>query len=373
MNERAAPAEADARRWACATLGVAEDASPDVVRAAFLKQVGEADFYPSQESVAAWQWLAGTAAADPRAERIVSERMAKDLRASVEQFAEQFFSIEVTERVRQWFDLSGRCQASPALTARLEGLSAGLHIDAQAVLAGASVSNEAGASSGPSARTLAEKTFELFVLRPVDRAERQQELLGAWRIDQKVNAREWQNAARTFKKQFPKIAELDTEFVDTILGKPKPLLRTAAAAAAASPAPTNQGAATTGKWKNWSGSIGGIVVLVCMSVVSRCARDEPRIGNFKSQAQKDYEEQLRKLRQNPTPNLPLWQPQPMPNDEASNALERLRDSLNKPVETLRYRKPDNPSPVESPSPTESPAEQDSVTPSEADARPPPDE
>jgi len=269
MNERPAPADDDARRWASATLGVAEDAPVDVIRAAFLKQIGEADFYPSQESVVAWQSLSGGLAGNPRARRILSQQVIHELRKQVEHFAEAFFSINVAERVRKWFDLNTRCQSSAALSARLDGLSVGLHVDRDAALASLPTAEDAADDAAASERQVATRIFELFVLRPVDRAERQQELLEAWQADLKS----WQTPARKLRKQFPKIAELDPEFVDAILDTPWPARRAATTTTypVASPTP-----ATTTSGRSWPLSIAIFLGLMCVSAISRCSQENNR-------------------------------------------------------------------------------------------------
>ncbi|HEY2839791.1 MAG TPA: hypothetical protein VGJ26_11615 [Pirellulales bacterium] len=310
MTERPALVEEEARRWACAALGVAEDAPQDAVRAAFLKQVGEADFFLSSDNVVAWQTLTGALAPydfsasvdSSRAERILRERLNEMLRAPIEEFAERFFDVEVSERAEQWFDLLSRCQSSPALVARLRGLSAGLHVDRQAVLSEVAASGLVGAPSNknssrsqePNERTVAEKIFEMFVLRPIDRAERQQEALLAWQTDFKA----WQAATRRFKKQFPKIAALDAEFVDTILHPPKPP-RLAPATQKEREVATAQATAAN-KGTGWARSIGVFLVLMCVSAVSRCSREESRKSKFLAPQRQNYPQ----LQPQPPQNLP---------------------------------------------------------------------
>lgn len=333
MNERPAPADDDARRWACATLGVAEDAPLDTIRAAFLKQIGEADFYPSAESVVAWQSLSGHVAANPRARRILFQQVNQDLRKQVEQFAAAFFSINVAERVRQWFDLNSRCQSSAALSARLEGLSAGLHVDRDTVLASLPSAEGAADDAGPSEQEVATKIFELFVLRPVDRAERQQELLEAWQAD----LSSWQAAARKFKKQLPKIAELDAEFVDTILDTPRPAPRSKTTSTVYPP--TQRQPATAKASRSWPISIVVFLALMGTSAISRCVRDDINLSKFKTPQQQTFQQPL----QQPTipgPVLPRLSPTnpPQPGPVVAPAYKKIkRRSANDAIERARER------------------------------------
>jgi hypothetical protein len=374
MNERPAPAEADARRWACTTLGVAEDATADEVRVTFLKQVGEADFFPAPDSVIAWQALVGAAAANPRTACIVAEKSNDLLRESVESFAGQFFDIAVHERVQQWFDLNARCQSSAALVARLDALSAGLHIDRQAALANTTPATGPETETAASERDLAKTILELFLLRPVDRAERQQELLSAWQADLK----KWQNAARKFKKQQPKIAALDVDFIDILLAISKPARHVAAAMKA--PAPAAKPAAAVSR-RLWPRSIGVFLVLMVISAVSRFAREgerpapsirTPQNNNDLSNQRRAAEERARQLRAQPgsDPNLsPLqrsveempamraWRKEQQEQREQLEELERAKARLRREVDAGRIRGlPDRVSPhAPPPAETETPA------------------
>jgi|GEM_PF-7096848 len=278
MNRPPVPqelAEPVTHGWACAELGVGEDASTDAVRAAFLKQVSDSDFFPSEDSVVAWQILKDPATVSHRVAEAARHHANVALRTRVEQFAAQFFSIEVGERVRQWFDLRSRCQDSAPLRERLEALSSGLNVDPQLMLP-----EPTGPGAQPSEeRMVAERIFEMFVLRPIDRAERQQEIMLSWQAELKA----WQVATRQLKKSRPKIAELDPEFVDLVLQSPQlakqqarqtldkfrqaqrplePFMKVAAPAEVAK-----------SKFGAWGGSLATFLILIFLSGVSRCARE----------------------------------------------------------------------------------------------------
>ena len=211
MTDEAVAADDESRRWAQATLGVAADAPLETARAAFLKKVEREDFFPSTDHALAWQALTATGdALPPRVAQAIDALVGASLRAPVEAFAAQFFSIDVSERTRQWFALQVRCHGSPPLLARLESLSRGLHLDAQTSLPPLPAGDAAHA---PSARLVAARILEMFVLRPIDRAKQQQEVLQSWQADLPA----WRAAARDLARNYQPVAELNPEFMDLLL------------------------------------------------------------------------------------------------------------------------------------------------------------
>lgn len=189
-------------RWAAEQLEVSPDASPDEVRAAWLRRLAEDDFVPSSDSRQALEvflqrhpeggWLA-------RADEAAAQWEEEQLRAEVEAFAAEFWNLSVEERRQRWENLAERCAFAPALRVRMDQLGTGLDIVAPLPRNDARVSE------------LVEHVRELFVLRPGPRARLRQSLLAQMRNKWS----EWRTAAHRLRHAAPAFDELGID----LLGK----------------------------------------------------------------------------------------------------------------------------------------------------------
>ena len=185
------------RRRAAGQLGLAPDAGPAEVRAAFLRLLERAGFAPPARDRRAWRLLSEAAGpAEPDPDALLEEE--QRLRAEVEDFAGRFWSLAPGERRRQWAELLARCAGAPGARARLQQLEIGL----------SARPGEAGAG-GPLVGELAAAVQDLFVLRPADRAAARQALCRRAR----ENPGDWEAAARGLREQHPDLAALQPGLV----------------------------------------------------------------------------------------------------------------------------------------------------------------
>jgi hypothetical protein len=194
-----APPEANAgvlRRWATEQLELPAEVSAKESRAAFMQRLRDEDFMPPLAWQQASRALLGRGASESLTAQVLTEEEAR-LRAEVESFAVEFFSLEIDEREKRWRLLRDQSAFSPPLTARLRALEKGLRVP--------------GESDGmnPKQRELARDIRELFVLRPQARAVRRQELFRQFSpptIDLDV-------VAHGFFAAFPELAALEPDFL----------------------------------------------------------------------------------------------------------------------------------------------------------------
>ena len=193
------------RRGARAALQVAEDASADEVRAAFLTRLEDEDFLPPPEVPAAFRVLMAANESFDVSGADARKLAGASLTAEVEQFARDFFTLSPEARQKDFLALGQRCQGVPKLLVRLKALRAGLELDA------------ADLPPGPSdARSLAEEALACFVMLPVDRAIRRQAYLRVCADDR----RRWRAAAELLKKKHPRIAACEPRFFDYLATRP---------------------------------------------------------------------------------------------------------------------------------------------------------
>jgi hypothetical protein len=188
-------------RWATEQLDLPEGAGPEEARAAFLRQLPDADFVPPTNWCQAVGLLTGTripGAADAAGEADAEEE--ERLRSEVEEYAEQFWSLALGERRQRWQSLYGRCGFAPRLRARLEGLRPGLVVGSLPEGEDAEV------------LALAQEVRSFFVLRPADRAAARQALVQRMRIGWK----EGQATAKLLQQNLPSIAALEPSLMKTL-------------------------------------------------------------------------------------------------------------------------------------------------------------
>ena len=192
-------------RWAAEQLGLSPHASPEEVRAAWLRRLPEDDFVPSSEShwaLAALLRRQQERGWETRADEAASVAAEERLRGEVEAFAAQFWDFSTDERRRRWEELAGRCAFAPALRTRLRLLKAGLDCSPL----GNEVAEDAGVVK------LAGHIQTLFVLRPGPRAHARQAILRRMRSDRE----KWKTAAPRLRHACPDFASLGDDLLDRI-------------------------------------------------------------------------------------------------------------------------------------------------------------
>lgn len=196
---------AAARRWAAGLLGVEKNATSAEARRAYFWKLREHDFLAPRSLHQALGVFEGRQAPSQSDEEWLLEEEGR-LRAEVESFAAEFFTLAVPERRERWHLLLSRCESFPPLTARLQGLIAGLDVDIQSLLIGPTCH-----------RQLAERLLQSFPLPPLAQAESRQAFLR--RIEQPSAARDrraWEQAARYVLAEWPALAALDPEMVQHV-------------------------------------------------------------------------------------------------------------------------------------------------------------
>jgi len=188
------------RAWAADQLGLPAQASPAEARSAFLKRLDRADFVPPPQWSAALALL-GVGRHDDGApiscRETADEFLSTSLRAEVDAFSREFWSLPPAERVRQWQELRVRCEGELALTKHLRHLERGL-------------SMEVGKAPTDELSTrLAERVRALFVLRPNERAAQ----CRAWLEAQSAPLGQRKEAARRLRIDSPELAQLQPELV----------------------------------------------------------------------------------------------------------------------------------------------------------------
>ncbi|MBW3539396.1 MAG: hypothetical protein KY476_03930 [Planctomycetes bacterium] len=125
------------------------------------------------------------------------------LRASVNAFSAEFFSLPPAQRRAKSDELLEACQSHPPLKHRLSRLSTGLDIDLRVI-----------AVEAPRVRELGRLLCDLHVLRPPERAERRRAALASIERD---DPRAWAKAARRLRKAYPPLARIDSPAIGSPL------------------------------------------------------------------------------------------------------------------------------------------------------------
>jgi hypothetical protein len=188
---------ADPRLWAADHLGLDPDTPPREARAAFLRALPESDFVPPETWHEAVRVLSRSGAAGPPGAQALAD-FEEWLRDAVEEFAADFFRLPAAARRQRWQELVRRCTWSPPLSARLWALEPGLDIDRTRQVTG-----------HPRAASLANHVYDLFVLRPADRATRGRAVVDVMRGEMA----EWEAAARHLQDKYPAVAALEPGLV----------------------------------------------------------------------------------------------------------------------------------------------------------------
>jgi hypothetical protein len=220
----------DLKNLAARRLGLPEPSSantPEAVRSAFLRRLSEADFQPVPADVGAFLVLSGRQGGErTRLEAELRRQDEERLDVEVETFAAGFFDIPVGQRRLKWALLSKSCLGNSRLSARLNGLEAGLDVDPAVVH---------DPTRGVDA--LVSTIFDLFRLDPRSRTRLRQIRASALRADREKSGLFLTMAARRLKERFPRVAALAPELIEqlgTPVHAPQPQPRAMATPAVAS-------------------------------------------------------------------------------------------------------------------------------------------
>ena len=185
------------RNWLSSTLEQPAEASRAELQLAALKMIEEYEFAVDADLDLACSLLAGNECRDGARKQAVHSQLKKE----VEQFAHEFFSHEVRNRLLLFGDLNERCSEHAGLVARLSRLKPGQQIDATAV----------EGLEGKVAE-LAKLTLELFVLPQPEQTqllrERLTEIFENTPKGGQIDNPEWCKAAFAFHDELPHVAAL---------------------------------------------------------------------------------------------------------------------------------------------------------------------
>lgn len=196
------------RPWAAHKLGVAAEASPEAVRAAFLTRLSESKFTPPAAIGLAFEILSGRRAWNderPAEEQAALTEVEPQLRAAVEEFAAKYWAVPPVARHQHWQALWERCSWWPPLRERLEALKTGLEV-------------ESSLEDLPGVVELAAYIRELYVLLPSARAVRWREILSGVEPISRLHRK----TARRLRKQYPALAALEPVLLDRWINPPRP-------------------------------------------------------------------------------------------------------------------------------------------------------
>jgi hypothetical protein len=185
-------------RRAADQLGVPPDAAPADARAAFLRRLPAAGFLPAAPLCAAAAELLGrpvpgAAGAEPPNDDALT--------AQVDLFTREFWSMEPPARRDRWRNLLTHAAADPLLAGRLRAMEAGVDLP-----------ESASRAATPRQRQLVSTIQALFVLGPIERAQRRREQLDGL----PPPARAWEAAAREIARDFPAHAALEPALVERL-------------------------------------------------------------------------------------------------------------------------------------------------------------
>jgi hypothetical protein len=122
------------------------------------------------------------------------------LSEEIETFAREFFAIQPAVRAERWRTLAEQAADFPALASRMRRLRVGLEAAAPP------------ADAEPALKSLAEHVLELFTLPPHERARRRQ--FPSERFQPYVGR--WPAAAARLRREFPKLAALEPQWIDRL-------------------------------------------------------------------------------------------------------------------------------------------------------------
>jgi hypothetical protein len=187
--------------WACSVFGLQPGAAPQEVRAAILSHLDDANFVPP------WGWRQAIwLLSDPRSPQAwpesgydaFHEALENNLAEDVDQFATRFFSLPRGPRRARWAQLLEQAATFPRLRARLAAFQPGL--DAESGTPDAKNQQES---------VLVERIRRLFVLKPGAQEAQRRQWLATMTGD-------WQPVVRKVRSKYPKLAQLEGDFLSAL-------------------------------------------------------------------------------------------------------------------------------------------------------------
>jgi hypothetical protein len=142
-----------------------------------------------------------SAGAERRIELPLATQIEARFHAEVEEFCSKFFELEPSPRRTRCSDLLQQTSASPALTARLDGLWHGLDVEFWKL-----------SDERPAVQRVAALLREFFVMPPPERAIKRREWLAAHAAE----AKRLRRAAAQVAECYPKVAELDPVLIQCL-------------------------------------------------------------------------------------------------------------------------------------------------------------
>jgi hypothetical protein len=251
------PASNDVRTWAVEQIGAEPDASVAECRAAVLRALPDDDFVPFDTLKPAAQLVTskpGTAASAAARDGYLAD-VETSLRIRIDEFAAEYFNLDIAERRQRYRQLQDLAAPLPALRSRMRRLEWGLDI-----------TDHPSADLRGNSAVLCNDLCELFTLAPLPAIARRQELQAQWSLEPD----RWQCAAEALVEFAPAVAALQEPLIERLRLGSKLREREAKARRRAALARAERaGAAATSSGDSTpnAGRYGWVIVLVVLGLL----------------------------------------------------------------------------------------------------------
>ena len=196
MTDTSSVTATELRRWACAKLCVAPDATREQATAAFLNLVAEASFRPEPASLDAWRLLTADAGMQLTVAPAAVAELAEGVEVDIESLAREFFALPSPDRRRRLSELQKRCGMLRGVSTRFSPLATWL----AALSEGVDMDQAELPPPTTPERDLADELERLFVMRPDARVWLRQKWLGS----RAGEGKDWTTAARRLRRATPR-------------------------------------------------------------------------------------------------------------------------------------------------------------------------
>jgi hypothetical protein len=195
----------DLKAWARDKLQLGPTASPEQVRAAYLRQVQDSNGGPNLSAREALLILTERTGGAPPV--MALDAVEEQIQQVIDSFASRFFAMPIRDRKGEWDRLWARGQGLPRVAARLDALRPGLSIDVSQL--------DRASPLGQ----LAQAACESFLLRPTARAIYRQGCCE--KIFEQRQLHHWKGAGISLRADHPSLAALAPELVSSFVdGRP---------------------------------------------------------------------------------------------------------------------------------------------------------
>ena len=206
-GQPAPPLRDDLLTWASETMGLSAQSDSDQIRRSAFEQLAKLDFSPSESWHTALVVILGP---ESKAFRDVPdsyfEIREEQLNQQIDNLAQEFFQLSPEQRRARWDELYPVCQPWPQLRLWLDQLKRGLDVRPESL-----------ANTAESIQVLGTLICRSFVLPPARRASLLLNELTPSLLSQSFR----ETAVHTLWRFFPKIASLDEQLLDDLIGKPR--------------------------------------------------------------------------------------------------------------------------------------------------------